>query len=105
MIVLNEKKSVSGQTEWLEVRDSAHRMGWIRGDQIQLIRGIWPAMKRLDQVLVELALCESREKAKRAVLAGEVRINGQMAQKPSDTVRSLDVVTLTARAKCFMFFF
>ena len=56
-------------------------------------------MKRLDQVLVELALCESREKAKRAVLAGEVRINGQMAQKPSDTVRSLDVATLAARAK------
>ena len=34
--------------------------------------------QRLDQVLVERGLCESREKAKRAVMAGAVRVNGSM---------------------------
>ena len=34
-------------------------------------------MSRLDQALVERGLCESREKAKRAIMAGQVRINGQ----------------------------
>lgn len=51
-------------------------------------------MNRLDQALVERGLCESREKAKRAVMAGAVRINGQPARKPSDSVRPADAVTL-----------
>src|SRR5436853_7384460 len=38
---------------------------------------------RLDQVLVERALYPSREEAQRAVMAGEVRIGEQVAQKPS----------------------
>jgi 23S rRNA (cytidine1920-2'-O)/16S rRNA (cytidine1409-2'-O)-methyltransferase len=38
---------------------------------------------RLDQVLVERALYPSREQARRAVMAGEVRIGAQVAQKPS----------------------
>jgi 23S rRNA (cytidine1920-2'-O)/16S rRNA (cytidine1409-2'-O)-methyltransferase len=38
---------------------------------------------RLDQVLVERALYSSREHAQRAVMAGEVRIGEQVAQKPS----------------------
>jgi 23S rRNA (cytidine1920-2'-O)/16S rRNA (cytidine1409-2'-O)-methyltransferase len=38
---------------------------------------------RLDQVLVERALYPSREQAQRAVMAGEVRIDEQVAQKPS----------------------
>src|SRR5436305_14229153 len=38
---------------------------------------------RLDQVLVERALYASREQAQRAVMAGEVRIGEQVAQKPS----------------------
>jgi 23S rRNA (cytidine1920-2'-O)/16S rRNA (cytidine1409-2'-O)-methyltransferase len=52
-------------------------------------------MSRLDQVLVERGLCESREKAKRAVMAGSVKINGQPARKPSDWVRPEDQLTLT----------
>ena len=36
----------------------------------------------------------SREKAKRAVMAGQVTINGQPARKPSDTVEPTDKVTL-----------
>jgi 23S rRNA (cytidine1920-2'-O)/16S rRNA (cytidine1409-2'-O)-methyltransferase len=38
---------------------------------------------RLDQVLVERALYPSREQAQRAVMAGEVRIDEQIARKPS----------------------
>jgi 23S rRNA (cytidine1920-2'-O)/16S rRNA (cytidine1409-2'-O)-methyltransferase len=56
-------------------------------------------MNRLDQVLVERGLCESREKAKRAIMAGSVRINGHPADKPSDSVKSLDQITLDAPEK------
>ena len=41
---------------------------------------------RLDQALVERGLCPSREKAKRAILAGQVRVAGQVAGKPSDAI-------------------
>ena len=56
-------------------------------------------MIRLDQALVERGLCESREKAKRAVLAGQVRVNGQPARKPSDAVKPDDALTLDAGEK------
>ncbi len=51
-------------------------------------------MRRMDQALVERGLCESREKAKRAVLAGQVRINERLARKSSDPVRPEDQLTL-----------
>lgn len=51
---------------------------------------------RLDQVLVERGLCDSRERAQRAVLAGAVRINEQLARKPSDPVAATDLVTVEA---------
>jgi 23S rRNA (cytidine1920-2'-O)/16S rRNA (cytidine1409-2'-O)-methyltransferase len=54
---------------------------------------------RLDQVLVERALCDSRERAKRLVLAGQVRINGQTARKPSDRVKPGDEITVDAPEK------
>ena len=44
-------------------------------------------MSRLDQALVERGLCASRERAKRVILAGQVRINQRRAEKPSDEVR------------------
>ncbi len=53
-------------------------------------------MSRLDQVLVERKLCQSREQAKRAILAGLVRINQQRANKASDTVSPEDEVTVDA---------
>ena len=56
-------------------------------------------MRRVDQELVERGLCESREKAKRAVLAGQVRINERLARKPSDPVRPDDQLTLAARER------
>jgi 23S rRNA (cytidine1920-2'-O)/16S rRNA (cytidine1409-2'-O)-methyltransferase len=54
---------------------------------------------RLDQVLVDRGLCESREKAKRAIMAGLVRVNGQLAAKPSDAVRESDCVELAGGEK------
>ena len=56
-------------------------------------------MTRLDQALVERGLCESRERAKRAILAGQVRINAQSAHKPSDAVKPGDQLTLDAGEK------
>jgi 23S rRNA (cytidine1920-2'-O)/16S rRNA (cytidine1409-2'-O)-methyltransferase len=53
-------------------------------------------MRRLDQELVDRGLCESREKAKRSILAGQVRVNDQVARKPGDRVRPGDSVALTA---------
>ncbi len=51
---------------------------------------------RLDQALVERGLCPSREKAQRAILAGLVRVAGQLARKPSDLVLPGDPLTLDA---------
>jgi 23S rRNA (cytidine1920-2'-O)/16S rRNA (cytidine1409-2'-O)-methyltransferase len=56
-------------------------------------------MIRLDQALVDCGLCESRERAKRAILAGQVRINAQSAHKPSDPVKPDDQLTLDAGEK------
>ena len=56
-------------------------------------------MTRLDQALVERGLCESRERAKRLILAGQVRVNFQTARKPSDSVKPGDELTLDAAEK------
>lgn len=53
----------------------------------------------MDQALVERGICDSREKAKRAVLAGMVKINGQPARKASDWVRAEDDLSLDAPEK------
>jgi 23S rRNA (cytidine1920-2'-O)/16S rRNA (cytidine1409-2'-O)-methyltransferase len=54
---------------------------------------------RLDQALVDRGLCESREKAKRSIMAGQVRINDRVAAKPSETVKPGDALVLTAAEK------
>jgi 23S rRNA (cytidine1920-2'-O)/16S rRNA (cytidine1409-2'-O)-methyltransferase len=56
-------------------------------------------MLRLDQAMVERGLCDSREKAKRAILAGQVRVNDQLAHKPSDAVVPSDEIALAAPEK------
>jgi len=56
-------------------------------------------MSRLDQALSERGLVESREKAKRAIMAGQVRVNGQLARKPSETVGPEDELTVASREK------
>ena len=53
-------------------------------------------MTRLDQALVERALCDSREKAKRLVLAGAVRVNGHPARTASDSVKPAAEITVAA---------
>jgi 23S rRNA (cytidine1920-2'-O)/16S rRNA (cytidine1409-2'-O)-methyltransferase len=50
-------------------------------------------------MLVERKLCDSREKAKRLVLAGQVRVNGRTARKPSDGVRPEDALAVDAPEK------
>ncbi len=52
--------------------------------------------RRLDQALVDEGLCESREKARRAILAGSVRVNQQLARKASDLVSVHDHLVLEA---------
>ena len=56
-------------------------------------------MKRLDVALVERGLCESREKAQRAIMAGQVRINDQTARKPSDSIKNTDSLTVEGGEK------
>ncbi len=45
-----------------------------------------PAKIRLDQLLVDRALADSREKAKALILAGQILIDGQKSDKPGHTV-------------------
>ena len=46
------------------------------------------AKTRVDLLLVERGLAESRSQAQRLVMAGQVRAGGQVVSKPSSTVRS-----------------
>jgi 23S rRNA (cytidine1920-2'-O)/16S rRNA (cytidine1409-2'-O)-methyltransferase len=45
-----------------------------------------PRKTRIDQLLVDRGLAESREKAKALLLAGSVTVNGQRVDKPGQTV-------------------
>jgi 23S rRNA (cytidine1920-2'-O)/16S rRNA (cytidine1409-2'-O)-methyltransferase len=53
--------------------------------------------QRLDQLLAARGLAESREKAQRLILAGQVRVAGQVAAKPGRWVAA--DVELTAAAE------
>ncbi|MCG3148326.1 MAG: 16S/23S rRNA (cytidine-2'-O)-methyltransferase TlyA [Verrucomicrobiae bacterium] len=55
--------------------------------------------ERLDITMVVRQLADSREKAKRLILAGAVRINGQLAGKPSDLVDETATLTVAAAEK------
>jgi 23S rRNA (cytidine1920-2'-O)/16S rRNA (cytidine1409-2'-O)-methyltransferase len=54
---------------------------------------------RLDQALVERALCDSRERAKRLILAGQIRVNGHPAKKASDNIKPADEITVATPEK------
>jgi len=52
---------------------------------------------RLDQVLVERGLADSREKARALVLAGAVMVNGQKAAKPGHAIPADATLEVTQR--------
>jgi len=54
---------------------------------------------RIDQLMVERNLAESREKAQALILAGEVFVNGQKADKPGRTVASDAAIEVTGRLR------
>jgi len=55
------------------------------------------AKRRLDQALVDMQLCDSREQAKRLVLAGEVLVDGHRVDKPA--VKVADAAGIQVREK------
>ncbi len=67
----------------LETFDSPASVCWFRFAEVKV---------RIDQALVDRGLCESRTQAARAVMAGQVRINGHPARKASDPVREGDAI-------------
>jgi len=56
-----------------------------------------PLKLRLDQHLHEAGYFESREKAQRAILAGQVTIDGRVADKPGTKIRTDSEILITGR--------
>ena len=75
---------------------------WARGLFVQsdalssLFEGVTAARERIDLLLVARGLCESREKAQRLLLAGEVRVGEQVVTKPGTKVFADAEITVRA---------
>ena len=52
---------------------------------------------RLDRLVVERGLAQTREKAQALIMAGEVRVNGQKAAKPGQTVEADAAIEVLSR--------
>jgi len=55
--------------------------------------------KRIDVLMMEKGITESRNKAQRLVMAGEVSVNGQMVHKPSDHFPEDCLISIKNRPK------
>jgi len=55
-------------------------------------------MDRLDKALVDRGLCESRTRAQREVLAGNVLVNGKVCAKVSHKITQNDMITVSGTA-------
>ncbi|WP_309733535.1 TlyA family RNA methyltransferase [Chamaesiphon sp. OTE_75_metabat_556] len=55
--------------------------------------------QRLDLLLVERQLCESRQLAQRWIQAGEVRVNGEVVDKSGTAILLTSIVEVRARAR------
>lgn len=53
--------------------------------------------QRLDQLMVDRGLADSREKAKALILAGAVRVNGQRSGKPGQAIGDDSAIELEAK--------
>lgn len=58
--------------------------------------------QRLDEALVARGLCPSRSRARDAVLRGTVKVDGQQAAKPSQTVGADTVLTVEDEAGAYV---
>ena len=58
-----------------------------------------PAKLRLDVALHTRGLCDSREQARRLVIAGEVLVNGHAAAKPGTAVKDDDVLVINEKPR------
>lgn len=58
--------------------------------------------QRLDLLLTEHGLCSSREKARRAIMAGLVQVDGQVVDKPGTRVSKEAAVVLAAQASQYV---
>ena len=56
-----------------------------------------PPKQRIDQLLVDRGLADSRQKAQALILAGSVLVNGQKAQKAGHTVPADSILDLTEK--------
>jgi 23S rRNA (cytidine1920-2'-O)/16S rRNA (cytidine1409-2'-O)-methyltransferase len=54
--------------------------------------------QRLDTLLVELNLCDSRQRAQRLIQAGEVKVNQQVVDKPGTAVDTAAMIEVKARS-------
>ncbi len=59
------------------------------------------AKKRLDLLLVDRGLVESRQKAQAIILAGEVRVNRQLADKPGSSFPTDVLIEITGKGSRF----
>ncbi|HEV8339430.1 MAG TPA: TlyA family RNA methyltransferase [bacterium] len=65
-------------------------------------RGVSPTRERLDVLLVERGLLPSREQARAAVMAGEVRVDGRAVDTPGARISSAATLTLERRRPLYV---